>query len=217
MHLMKQLISIALSSLCVFLIGCQTVDNRNAYQPSTANSIEASQNAAPTASPTTAQTTAPGASIVDAEETTPFEGTSGVTDKKGNNQGVVILKDVRDGRHDTFDRIVFEFAGTELAGYHIEYVDKPVRACGSGDVVPLAGDGWLEIRFSPAAAHTEAGEATVKQRTLSPGYPILRELKSTCDFEAEVEWVAGVSSPNKYRVLELRNPTRLAVDIKHGR
>jgi len=43
----------------------------------------------------------------------------------------------------------------------------------------------------------------------------VKELISTCDFEAEVEWVAGVASPNRYRVLELRNPTRLVVDIKH--
>jgi hypothetical protein len=79
----------------------------------------------------------------------------------------------------------------------------------------MAGDGWLEIRFSPANAHTEQGEPTVKTREMAPDHKIVKELKSTCDFEADVAWVAGVSSPNKYRVLELKNPPRVAVDIKH--
>ncbi|MBA2378972.1 MAG: hypothetical protein H0V76_05295, partial [Blastocatellia bacterium] len=43
----------------------------------------------------------------------------------------------------------------------------------------------------------------------------VKDLKITCDFEAEVTWVAGVASPNRYRVLELKAPTRLVVDIKH--
>ena len=214
---MKILIWILLG-LSIFVFGCQTGQNQNAANQ-LANSSQPAQGGGGTAvtPPVAVQTSTPAATIVDAEETTSFEGTSGIIDKKGGDAGIAVLRDVRTGRHDTFDRIVFEFAGTAFPGYHVEYIDKPVRACGSGHVVPLAGDGWLAIRFSPAAAHTESGDATVKQRTLSPGYPIVKEVKSTCDFEAEVEWVAGASSPNKYRVLELKNPTRLAVDIKHGR
>ena len=87
----------------------------------------------------------------------------------------------------------------------------------SSDLVPFAGDGWLQVRFSGANAHTEAGEPTVKDRTRSPNLPIVKDLKLTCVFEAEVEWVLGVSSPNKYRVLELKSPTRLVIDVKHNR
>ena len=144
-----------------------------------------------------------------------FEGTSGIVDKKYDLKGVAVLADVRTGRHNGFDRIVFEFRGDEMPGYHVEYIDKPVRACGSGNVVPLPGDGWLQIRFEPAVAHTENGDPTLAFRDLAPKLPNLLELKSTCDFEAQVEWVAGVASPNHYRVVELKAPTRLAVDIKH--
>ena len=144
-----------------------------------------------------------------------FEGTAGIVDKKYDIKGAAILKEVRTAQHGNYDRVVFEFAGAEMPSYHIEYIDKPVRACGSGNVVPLAGDGWLEIRFFPANAHTEEGKPTVENRERAPNHKIIKELKSTCDFEANVEWVLGVSSPNKYRVLELKNPTRLVVDIKH--
>jgi hypothetical protein len=144
-----------------------------------------------------------------------FEGTAGITEKKYEIKQTAILEDVRVGRHEGFDRVVFEFEDAELPSYRVAYIDKPVRACGSGDVVPLAGEGWLEIRFTSAAAHNENGEATVKNRAQSPNLKIIKEMKSTCDFEAEVEWVLGVAAPNKYRVLELKNPTRLAIDIKH--
>ncbi len=144
-----------------------------------------------------------------------FEGTSGIVDKKYDLTGVAVLADVRTGRHNGFDRIVFEFRGDEMPGYHLEYIDKPVRACGSGNVVPLPGDGWLQVRFEPAVAHTYEGKPTLAFRELAPKLPNLLELKSTCDFEAQVEWVAGVASPNHFRVVELKAPTRLAVDIKH--
>ena len=150
-------------------------------------------------------------------DTADFAGTAGITEKKNANmKAVAIMSAVRTARHGNYDRIVFEFLGSELPTYHIEYIDKPVRSCGSGDTVPLAGDGWLEVRFTDAQAHTPEGAATINDRQRSPNLPILKDLKITCDFEAEVTWVAGVSSPNKYRVIELKNPTRLAVDIKHA-
>jgi hypothetical protein len=144
-----------------------------------------------------------------------FEGTVGVTNKKNEIKSTAVLTDVRAAEHGNYDRVVFQFEGAEMPGYKIVYIDKPARACGSGDVIPLKGDGWLEIKFTPAAAHTEAGQPTIKNRAQSPNFKIIREIKSTCDFEADVEWVLGVASPNKYRVMELKNPTRLAVDIKH--
>lgn len=144
-----------------------------------------------------------------------FAGTAGITDKKTVINGAAILKEVRTAQHENYDRVVFEFAGAEMPSYHIEYVDKPVRACGSGKVVSLAGDGWLGIRFNPANAHTEEGKPTIEKREQPPNFKIIKEMKLTCDFEAEVEWVLGVASPNKYRVLELKNPTRMSIDIKH--
>jgi hypothetical protein len=56
----------------------------------------------------------------------------------------------------------------------------------------------------------------VTDRARMLNFPIMKELKSICDFEADVQWVLGVSKPNKYRVLELSNPSRLVIDIKHA-
>jgi len=144
-----------------------------------------------------------------------FLGTAGIVEKSRADLRPVTLRDVRTALHPGFDRVVFEFAGAELPGYHPEYIDKPVRQCASGEVVPIAGDGWLQVRLVPAQAHTESGEPTIRERERRLDYPVLRELESTCDFEGHAEWVLGVTSPNRYRVLELTGPPRLVVDVRH--
>jgi hypothetical protein len=144
-----------------------------------------------------------------------FKGTAGIVEKQHRTEQLVILEDVRLGQHAGYDRIVFEFRQDEMPGYHIEYVDKPTYSCGSGEAVWLAGDGWLRVRFDATQAHDDQGRSTVAYRGRVVDLPIVKEIQNTCDFEGEVTWVLGVSSPNHYRVLELKHPTRLVVDIKH--
>jgi hypothetical protein len=145
----------------------------------------------------------------------PFDGTSGIVEKGPSDRGVALLKDVRAARHRGFDRVVLEFSGSGLPGYHVEYIDEPVRRCGSGDTTNIRGDGWLEVRMAPAAAHDAAGHATIADRERLLDLPIVREVELTCDFEAVVTWVLGTASPNRYRVLELNDPARLVVDVRH--
>lgn len=125
---------------------------------------------------------------------------------------IAMLTAARIGKHEEVDRIVFEFVGTPPE-YHIEYIDRPVRQCGSGDVVPLPGDAWLSIRFEPANAHTEAGEPSVQVRDIEVTGRNLLRVKLICDFEAVVEWIAAVGSPGRFKVLELKDPARVVVDI----
>jgi len=145
----------------------------------------------------------------------PFEGTAGEVREDADVSGVAVQRDLRAARNDGFDRIVFEFED-ELPGYDLSYVDQPVRECGSGEVVPIEGDGWLRVRFEPARAHEFVGEearVTVSDRSRRLDLPVATEAHVTCDYEAVLEWVVGVRSPNHYRVLELREPARLVVDI----
>jgi hypothetical protein len=141
--------------------------------------------------------------------------TSGIVEYKPPPTEPALLTDVRAARHSGFDRIVFEFACKGVPGYHLEYIDKPVRKCGSGDATQLLGVGWLEVRFEAANAHTPSGSPTIAQREQKPELQIVKELEQTCDFEAQVTWVLGTSRPNKYRVLKLDDPPRVVVDVKH--
>lgn len=141
--------------------------------------------------------------------------TAGIVDHRPAPRAVALLTDVRAARHDGFDRIVFELGSGAAPGFHLEYIDRPVRKCGSGDVATIAGDAWLEVRLEPANAHTPSGAVTIAKRDQKVPLEVVSELEQTCDFEAVVTWVVGVKKPNRYRVLALNDPMRLVVDIKH--
>lgn len=201
----------ALASILVLATACRSGDRASDGPVAGSNS-----NAGP-ASRTEASENrnAPsGSAPADASEED-FEGTAGIIEKRKPGQHPGVLKEVRTASHPTFDRVVFEFEGKAIPGYRLEYVDKPVRHCGSGDAVEVAGDGWLSVTFTPAQAHTDAGEATVQERERRLNLRVLKEAESICDFEGEVAWLLGVASPNRYRVIELADPARLVVDIKH--
>jgi hypothetical protein len=138
--------------------------------------------------------------------------TAGLTAKPGSK--VATLMAVRTASHDEFERIVFAFGPEGIPGFKVEYVDRPIHQCGSGEVVDVPGDAWLLIRLEPANAHTEEGAATVADRSRTLDYENMKALKLICDFEAVVEWVVAVGAPNRYRTLELKEPARLVVDVR---
>jgi hypothetical protein len=140
--------------------------------------------------------------------------TAGRQSGGGAGAGVATLRALRSAGHEDFDRIVLDFGADPLPSWEVEYIDRPVRQCGSGDAVDIAGDGWLKIHLQPARAHDDQGRATVGERRRRLDHGVLRELVATCDFEAHLEWVAGAASPNSFRVFELREPSRLVVDVR---
>jgi hypothetical protein len=169
----------------------------------------------PPAEPDTAQIPAPVDPVAGPAADTGW--TAQATDVKRERSEIAVLKAVRTAEHPGFERITFEFAGAAPAAYHIEYIDKPVRACGSGEPVAIAGDAWLEVRFNGANAHDDKGAPTVGERDRRPALPLIRQLTLTCDFEAEVTWVAGVSTPARYRLRELAGPARVVVDLRRDK
>lgn len=197
-----------LMGLLLFALSCTPVPRTTVPPPSPS----------PTPTPSPQADAGGGFDSPEPGETAPdrFEGTAGITEEKRDLIEVATLKAVRTGRHPNFERVVFEFEGERIPGYHIEYIDKPVRDCGAGNVIPVRGDGFLRVQMMPARAHTEEGQPTIEERSLSPNLPVLKDLKLICDFEAVVQWVLGVSSPNPYRVIELSNPARLVVDVRTG-
>src|SRR5262245_35989433 len=60
------------------------------------------------------------------------------------------LVNVRTGRHDAYDRTVFDFVGG-TPGYRVEY--GTLVSGGTGEPIPLAGRADLVVVFNPAYAH----------------------------------------------------------------
>lgn len=202
---------------CLAAAGCKKEEAPTvpaAQPPGAGATADTDAGATPAPAPMPTPTTPPGSQAAQPEEPKSREWTAGLVDVKRSGFPPVTLREVRTARNEGFDRLVLQFDGDQVPGYHVEYVDKPVIKCGSGDPTEVAGQGWLQVRVQPAQAH-QGAQVTVAERERKPGLPIVQELELTCDFEGEVTWVLGVKSPNKYRVMELKEPTRLVVDVQH--
>ncbi len=126
--------------------------------------------------------------------------------------GTPLLVAVRAAHHPDVDRLVFEFTGGLPERTTTRYVAQVVGD-GSGLPIPLAGRAQLEIGFSRAAAHTDAGRATVPSRT-AWALPNVVATVVTGDFEAVVTYGVGLASRQPVRVTTLRNPSRVVVDVE---
>jgi hypothetical protein len=135
---------------------------------------------------------------------------------QGNGQAptVPLLVAVRTAHHPGFDRITFEFRGP-LPSHRVGYVSRSVEDA-SGEPVHLAGRAAIEVVFQGANAHDEDGQPTVSPRRLEPGLPSLKEVAQVGDFEAVVSYGLGVDHRVPFKVLELRGPSRIAIDLTTG-
>jgi hypothetical protein len=141
---------------------------------------------------------------------------SSSTATQTNDQAVVlpVLVAVRSAHHPGFDRITFEFRGPRPS-HHISYVSQLVQD-GSGKPVHLAGNAAINVVFQGANAHDSAGHSTVSPLHFRPGLPSLKEVALIGDFEGVVTYGLGVDHKVSFKVLELSNPSRIAIDIATG-
>lgn len=129
-------------------------------------------------------------------------------------EGIPQVVDVRIGRNEGFDRIVFEFEEDELPPWEVQYVTQPT-ACGSGKQVLVGGSAALQINMFIAQAHTPQGEPTIDSNDIVVEFPAMVQGVQTCDFEALVTWVVGTEGALPFRVFALEEPARLVVDVEH--
>ncbi|GAA3289604.1 hypothetical protein GCM10020218_058640 [Dactylosporangium vinaceum] len=123
----------------------------------------------------------------------------------GNFQPV--LTGVRTGRHDAYDRTVFDFSGG-TPGWRVEYA--PLVGQGQGQTIPVAGAATLLVVFS------DAGVPAVDLGTVyNPNLPTLRQIRSGGYFEGRASFGLGVNDRVGFRVLVLHGPERVAVDVAH--
>jgi hypothetical protein len=117
------------------------------------------------------------------------------------------LAEVRTGRHDRYDRAVFEFTGG-TPGYRVEY--GQLTGIGSGAPIPLVGAATLLLVFDGAFPG-----AVDLGRTHDPRLPTLRQIRSGGAFEGRITFGLGLADRVGFRVLQLANPPRIAVDVAH--
>ncbi|WP_329189437.1 AMIN-like domain-containing (lipo)protein [Actinacidiphila glaucinigra] len=141
--------------------------------------------------------------------------------KSATDADLGALRDIRTGRHDCYDRVVFDVptAGTDAIGYTVQYVDA-VHQDGSGRVIPVSGGAIIEIRVAAPSYDPETGAATYPGRagrTLPgvdlTGYRTFRDARFASSFEGDTQVGLGVRARLPFRVFQL--PDRVVVDVAH--
>jgi hypothetical protein len=101
------------------------------------------------------------------------------------------LRTVRFGRHDTYDRLAFDFckpADTTLTAT----VVKQLTEDGSGAKVTLQGKYFIAITLTPADAHSDTGRPTVPNHAVTVAGRNMQQYKLIGDFEGVVTYGVGV-------------------------
>ena len=127
--------------------------------------------------------------------------------------GVPVLKAIRTGRHGSYERLVLEFTAP-YGMAKVRYVPV-VRTDPSYQVVPLQGRSFLEVVVHGAVARWQATPITPYSgpSTVTPGYPTIKQVSISGDFEAVLSFGIGLSRTAGFRVARLSSPDRLVVDV----
>lgn len=102
---------------------------------------------------------------------------------------------------------MFDFAGP-LPGYDVRYVNQ-VIADGSGQVVSMPGRRYLQIVFTPAQGHDDAGHAVT--RRVNYDFPMLKGYVVAGDFEGVFTVALGLDDVVGFRIGEL--PGLIYIDV----
>lgn len=124
---------------------------------------------------------------------------------------------VRVGGHPGYDRVVWQFPGSGRPSVQVKYVDQPIED-GSGDVVKVRGDAFLEVLVSSVGIPPSNAPRPGSASAASLAGTVVAEAQPVYGgFEAIGQTFVGVrDSKRPFRVTLLRNPTRLVVDIWSG-
>lgn len=141
--------------------------------------------------------------------------------KTSQARSVATLTGVRAGRHECFDRLVFDISGP-VTGYHVGYVERVVMD-GSGALVPLRGGAALNIILN-APAHDDAYSPTYQPADRAEladvrDYRTFRQVSWAGSFEGQTTVGLGVRARLPFQVHTLAGPgsgSRIVIDIAHS-
>ena len=126
----------------------------------------------------------------------------------------VTVSDIRLGRHDGYDRVVFEVGGTGRPGWDVRYVEQPTSQ-GSGDPVDVAGNAVLQVTLTGAGYPYDTGvEEYAGPDPLSSGdAEVVTEVVFDATFEGTTVAFVGTTTESPFRVYLLEGPTRVVLEV----
>lgn len=199
--------------LGLLLAGCGTGDEPTPEQSPSSTSTTPTPSQTPSQPPGPTSSRTPSTS----PDPRPAAGTGPRLVEPGP-RSLLELTDVRVGHHDGFDRVVLELRGPGRPGWSVRYVDRP-RGDGSGELVPVAGDSFLDVYASGTTYDPDdlAYDVEDRRHVPVPGGGPVRDVYVLGTFEGYTQVIVGVDGPAvPYRVYRLADPPRVVVDLRDG-
>ena len=123
------------------------------------------------------------------------------------------VTDVRVGRHDGFDRVVFEFGGVGTPGWRIDFTTDP-RQDGSGNPVAVPGASIVAVTITGVGYPGDTGVPAYSGPDPVPGVGNVTQVNLAGVFEGQQLAFIGVDADRPaVQVSALSGPTRLVIDI----
>ncbi|MFF3554913.1 AMIN-like domain-containing (lipo)protein [Streptomyces tsukubensis] len=130
------------------------------------------------------------------------------------------LKNIRTGRHDCYDRIVFDITGAAAeTGYQVGYVSAFYQD-GTGRRIPVTGGAVLQIHVNAPSYNPSTGTVVYPGRPGQPlpgvdiaGYSTFKDTKYGSSYEGRTQVAVGVRAKLPFRVLQYGD--RVVVDVAH--
>jgi hypothetical protein len=120
------------------------------------------------------------------------------------------IQDVTSLEGEDFDRVIFHLGEGGIPGYQITWPDTASIDCATKAPETVVGEEKLRIRLLGASIVPTA------VKPLDPRYENLQALAPTCVQEGGViEYTFGTREQTQVRVIEMRAPRRLVIDVRH--
>ena len=126
----------------------------------------------------------------------------------------LVVTSVRVGKHEGFDRVVFDFTGKGSPGWFIDYTDSPAQQ-GSGNPISYQGATALDVSIDGTAYPFQLEMEDPNIGTVPGAGGVVTQVLSGGTFEARSQFVIGLDGRHPYSVQVLNEPTRLVIDVLH--
>jgi hypothetical protein len=126
----------------------------------------------------------------------------------------VTVTELRVGRHEGFDRVVFEVDGTGTPGWDVRYVDDP-SSQGSGDPIDVEGAAALQVTLTGVGLPDDTGvpEYSGPDPLSIPETETVTEIVFDGTFEGQAVAFVGTTAQTPFRVYLLEDPVRVVVEV----
>jgi hypothetical protein len=134
-------------------------------------------------------------------------------DPSADSRGTV--SEIRTGRQDGYDRVVFEIGGTGAPGWDVRYVDE-ASSQGSGAPIDVEGDATLQVTLTGMGYPYDTGVEEWAGPDPLPGNGTenVTEVAWDATFEGTSVAFIGTTAQVPFRVYALQDPTRVVVDLR---